>query len=154
MLLKYFTGWRPNNTYIYTVYLKKIMWWVKGPGQSQNKSKTTNVPLLLKDCDQLSQIYKCMTLTSHLFNCHFNCSKGLKNSPHCKKKKKKLGKLKILRQPKQIFEFSPSCFKFIQQKVEKFPKKISWENSKICFSWLTKNFKVAKLFFTVLQWPV
>ncbi len=68
------------------------------------------------------------------------------NPLHCKKK---LGKLKILRQTASadFWVFSTSCFKFIQQKVEKFPKKISWENSKICFSWLTWNFKVAQLFF-------
>ncbi len=47
-----------------------------------------------------------------------------------------MGKLKILRQPASadFWVFSTSCFKFIQQKVEKFPKKISWENSKICFN--------------------
>ncbi len=39
--------------------------------------------------------------------------------------KKKLGKLKILRLPASadFWVFSTSCFKFIQQKVEKFPKK-------------------------------
>ncbi len=41
------------------------------------------------------------------------------------KKKEKLGKLKILRQPASadFWVFSTSCFKFIQQNVEKFPKK-------------------------------
>ncbi len=49
---------------------------------------------------------------------------------HCKKKK--LSQLKIWRQPASadFWVFSTSCFKFIQQKVEKFPKKISWENQK------------------------
>lgn len=32
-----------------------------------------------KDCDQLSQIFKCMTLISHLFYSHLNCSKGFRN---------------------------------------------------------------------------
>ncbi len=43
----------------------------------------------------------------------------------CTVKKKKLGKLKILRQPASadFWVFSTSCFKFIQQKVEKVPKK-------------------------------
>ncbi len=41
------------------------------------------------------------------------------------KKEKKFGKLKSLRQPASadFWVFSTSCFKFIQQKVEKFPKK-------------------------------
>ncbi len=39
--------------------------------------------------------------------------------------KKKLSQLKIFRQPASadFWVFSTSCFKFIQQKVEKFPKK-------------------------------
>ncbi len=42
---------------------------------------------------------------------------------HCKKKK--LSQLKILKQPASadFWVFSTSCFKFVQQKVEKFPKK-------------------------------
>ncbi len=57
-------------------------------------------------------------------------------------KKKKLGKLKILRQPASadFWVFSTSCFKFIQQKVEKFPKKISWETQKSAVSWLPLKF--------------
>ncbi len=73
---------------------------------------------------------------------------------HCKKKK--LSQLKIWRQPASadFWVFSTSCFKFIQQKVEKFPKKISWENQKSagagCLKILSfKNFFIFLFFFTV-----